>query len=150
MTAVQVEAGAPLVDAILNKLDKIKPHINVDDSIADGILSKYDDYAALALKTIRESGGTATAVSEKTILKAEHLLAKKEGIFVEPSSSVAVAGFEKLLECGEIDKDEVVVIIATATGLKNPDVLLDGFQFPLELEISQDTIQQIEKYLHLS
>jgi threonine synthase len=147
MTAIQVEAGAPLVEAIQKGLDKVKPDLDAGASAADGVISKYDDYAALALKAIRESGGTAIAVSEEAIIKAERLLAKKEGIFVEPSAAVAVAGCQKLNELGEIDQDEVTIIIATATGLKNPDIVLEGFQFPLELDSTPDTIRLVEEYL---
>jgi threonine synthase len=150
MTAIQVEAGSPLANAVKNNRDKVEPVIDVGESIADGILSKYDDYAPLSLKTVRESGGTATTVSDDAILNAERLLAKKEGIFVEPSSAVAVAGFEKLLESGDIDKDEVVVIVVTATGFKNPDVMLNGFEFPLNIKISPDAIRQVEEYIYPS
>lgn len=147
MTAVQVEAGAPLVDAIDQDLDKVVPDLDAGDSMADGVISKYDDYAALALDAIRNSGGMAIAVSEKQILEAEYLLAEKQGIFVEPSSAVALAGYLKLLDEEKIERDEVAVVIGTATGLKNPDVVLDGFSFPLELDFSTETLQKVEEYL---
>jgi len=147
MSAIQVEAGAPLVDAVLNNQEKIVPYLEAGDSMADGIISKYDDYAALVLSAIRESGGTAIAVSEEETLAGERELAQKEGIFVEPSSGVAVAGCKKMFEQGKLDKDELVVIIGTANGLKNPDVVLKDFQFPLELEFTADTMRQVEEFL---
>ena len=147
VTAIQVEAGAPLVEAFQQGLETASPDLDAGESVADGVISIYDDYAVLALKAIKESGGTVTAVCEEAILRAERLLAKKEGIFIEPSSAVAVAGAEKLIQEGQIDQEEVTVIITTATGLKNPDVMLEGFQFPLELEATPDAIQKIEAYL---
>jgi len=147
MTAVQVEAGAPLVEAIDKGLDIVEPDLEAGDSMADGVISKYDDYAALALAAVRDSGGMATAVSEQAILQAEHVLAEKEGIFVEPSSAVAVAGCKKLLQEGKIGPEEVVVVVATATGLKNPDVVLKDFSFPLELDFTPDAIRQVEEFL---
>jgi threonine synthase len=147
MTAIQVEAGAPLVKAFERGLDKAIPDLEAGESIADGVVSIYDDYAVQALQTIRESGGTAITVSDKEILKAERLLAKKEGIFVEPSSAVAVAGAQKLIEQGTIEPEELAVIITTATGLKNPDLMLDGFTYPLELDVSPNAIEEIEAFL---
>jgi threonine synthase len=147
MIAVQMSAGAPLVDAVLNNRPNIEPILDAGDSIADGIISKWDDYAPLVLPAIRESKGTAVAVTDEETMEAERLLAQKEGIFLEPSSASAIAGYKKLLAQGDVDKEEVVVIIGTATGLKNPEVMLNDFRFPIEVEFGSDTISEVETFL---
>lgn len=147
LVAAQAQAGAPLMDAVLRGNGKIEPCLDIGDSIADGVLSKWPDYGYLALQAVQESQGTAVAVSEDEIIAAGKLLARQEGVFVEPSSAVAVAGYKKLLDQGEIDRDERVVLIGSATGLKHPDAVLEEFHFPLELEYGPETLATIEEYL---
>ncbi|MEM2936660.1 MAG: threonine synthase, partial [Candidatus Bathyarchaeia archaeon] len=70
------------------------------------------------LRVIRESGGSATAVTDAQALEFARLLLKAEGLLVEPSSAVAFAALKKFRSQGEIDGDERVVVIATGSGLK--------------------------------
>jgi threonine synthase len=148
MMAIQVEAGAPLVRAFEQGEDRAEPDLDAGESIADGVVSIYDDYGVHALKAIRESGGTAITVNDEDILKAQKLLARREGIFVEPSSAVAVAGAQKLIEQGVIQSEDLAVIVTTATGLKNPEIMLNGFEFPLELDVDAGALNKIEDFLN--
>jgi len=62
-------------------------------------------------------------VPDSLILEAMRLLASYEGIFAEPSGAAGLAGFMKAIEDKKIDKDEVVVVVVTGHGLKDPDVV---------------------------
>ncbi|MFX1466616.1 MAG: pyridoxal-phosphate dependent enzyme, partial [Promethearchaeota archaeon] len=73
---------------------------------------------ALAIAKIRETRGTADAPTDEEILKAETLLAKKEGIFAEPAGATTLATVIRLVESGEIDKDEKIVCLVTGSGFK--------------------------------
>lgn len=70
-----------------------------------------------------ESGGLIDMVSDKEIVEAYKLLAKKEGLFVEPASAASVAGLLKLAKNGYFRKLRVtkIVCILTGHGLKDPD-----------------------------
>jgi threonine synthase len=72
----------------------------------------------LILTAIRESGGTAVAVSDQAIMRAQDQLAGLEGIFASPESAAALAGLKVLIHDDQIDPSERVVIFNTATGLK--------------------------------
>jgi threonine synthase len=48
-----------------------------------------------AVNAIRSSGGTAETVTDEEILAAQKLLAREEGIFVEPASASSIAGLIK-------------------------------------------------------
>jgi DNA-binding MarR family transcriptional regulator len=61
-------------------------------------------------------------VSDKEIINAVSLLAKLEGIFVEPAAATTIAGLKKLVEEREIDPFERVVCVITGMGLKYPEV----------------------------
>jgi threonine synthase len=71
-----------------------------------------------ALTAAEHSGGSIRAVTDSEILDAYHLLAAREGIFVEPASAASVAG---LLRYG-VPAGSVVVATLTGNGLKDPDV----------------------------
>ena len=77
----------------------------------------------LILRAIRESNGTAVAVSDEEIRIAIGELAESEGIFACPEGAATVAGLKKLLESGFISLDESIVLFNTGSGLKYPDIL---------------------------
>lgn len=119
MVSVETEILAPLSKAIskgLNHVEKVPPVSSVAFSIA-GYISSFQ-----ALEAIRESKGIALTVSERQIIEAQQLLASDEGIYGEMASVASVAGVKKLIEEGEIERDETVLCILTSTGLKFQDV----------------------------
>jgi len=76
--------------------------------------------APKALPGIRETGGTAVAVSDDEITRAQRDLAG-EGVGVEPASAASLAGARKLRDRGVIDPDERVALLTTGHLLKDPD-----------------------------
>ncbi|HSE42991.1 MAG TPA: threonine synthase, partial [Acidobacteriota bacterium] len=76
----------------------------------------------LILRAIRESGGSAIAVSEKEISEASHELAKKEGMFVAPEAAAGLAGIRHLLKTKLVGAKETVILINTGSGNKYPDL----------------------------
>jgi threonine synthase len=69
------------------------------------------------VKQLEESNGDAVIVEENEILDAFKTLAR-HGFFVEPSSAVAYAAYQKQFNSGETSEDEKTVIILTGAGLK--------------------------------
>lgn len=122
MTGVQAEGCCPIVRAFRNQRDEIEPFreprtFAIDIRIGDPPLGQ------MALKTIKDSNGTAISVSDSEILEAISLLAKTEGVFAEPAGASTIAGLKELIELGEIDKDEEIVCVVTGSGLKDPSVV---------------------------
>jgi len=83
-----------------------------------------------ARAAIEESKGAIDVVADEQIIEAQMWLARQEGIFVEPASAAAVAGFFKC--CGADDaaysfkrirEGSRIVCTVTGHGLKDPDVL---------------------------
>ena len=74
-----------------------------------------------ALKAVRESRGLLVKVSDEEILEAQKMLAR-DGVGVEPASAASLAGYLKLREDRVIDRNEVVVLIATGHALKDPSI----------------------------
>jgi threonine synthase len=76
-----------------------------------------------ALKAVEESRGALLTVSDEEILEAMKMLARLEGLGVEPSSAASLAGYLKALEEGLVDRGETVVLVATGHALKDPDIV---------------------------
>ena len=115
---VQSEACMPVVEAYRKGGERIEP-FSEGETIAGGIRISNPARGAQILQTLRSSHGVAISVSDDTILKHQRLLAKKEGIFAEPTSCAALAGLEKLVGNGDIRRDESVLVPITGFGLKD-------------------------------
>lgn len=77
-----------------------------------------------------ESGGAIQAVTDRQILEAYRLIAKKEGVFVEPSSATSVAGLLQAVADGSIPPGTRVVCTVTGNGLKDPEWAILGAATP--------------------
>jgi threonine synthase len=87
-------------------------------SIADALVSVDPPLLDLMIKTLKEVNGDTVMVKEQEVFSAFIKLARK-GFFVEPSSAVAYAAYEKQLEIKETSKDDEAVIVLTGNGLKS-------------------------------
>jgi len=68
-----------------------------------------------------ESGGLIDSVTDRQILAAYRLLARKEGVFAELASAAGVAGLLQACENGQVAGGSRVVCTITGHGLKEPD-----------------------------
>jgi len=76
------------------------------------------------LRAIKQSEGFAESVSDKEILQARDLLARREGLFAEPGGSAAFAGVLK--SRGKIEPGSKAVCLITGHGLKSPKTGVKG------------------------
>jgi threonine synthase len=98
-----------------------------------------------AAEALDESGGIITAVSDNDILAAWHLLAKREGVWVEPASATGLAALKQQIERGEIDPSgQTAVIVLTGHGLKDPGTAVEQADAPVTLPAK---IEALEGYL---
>ena len=81
-----------------------------------------------------ESGGSITAVTDREILAAYRLLARSEGVFVEPASAAGVAG---LLTAG-LEPGQTVVCTVTGNGLKDTEWAISGAPKPVTVAASAE------------
>jgi threonine synthase len=73
-----------------------------------------------AVRALRAFDGVVEAVTEAELADAS-ALADRDGLFTCPHTGVAVAALAKLAARGEIRRDQRVVVISTASGLKFAD-----------------------------
>jgi threonine synthase len=145
MTGVQAEGASPIARAIREGRDRIIPEER-PETVATAIRIGSPVNWKRAIRAIRESGGTAEAVSDEEILEAQKLLARLEGIFVEPASASSIAGLSKLIANEKVDRNETVVCITTGHGLKDPEAAVRGFS----AQAIDASLESIEHALGLS
>jgi threonine synthase len=75
----------------------------------------------LILDAVRESGGTAVAVSDSELVDGAREMARLEGIFASPEGGACVPALRRLIADGHVKPDERVVIFNTASGIKYPE-----------------------------
>jgi threonine synthase len=120
MVGIQANGARPIVNAIKRGLDRFEP-VKKPETIATAIRIGNPVNGPKAIMAIRASKGTAESVSDVEIIKAQKLMARLEGIGVEPASASAIAGLRKLVRSGEVKKDERIVCVATGHILKDPE-----------------------------
>jgi threonine synthase len=123
LVVAQSAAAAPIVAAFEKQLAEIEPVI-ARETVAESI--QVGNPASLgwrALAAVRESRGSAVAVSDGETLAAQYLIGSQAGIFAEPAAATSVAAAIKLRKSGVIGKDEVVVCNLTGHGLKQPEAI---------------------------
>ena len=133
MTGVQAAGAKPVVAAIEHDLPELIPEES-PETIATAIRIGAPVNAEKVLLAIRESKGTAIAVTDDEILAMQRDLAQKEGIGVEPSSAASVAGLKKLVNAGIVDPNEHVVCVVTGHLLKDPETIINQCAPPISCE----------------
>lgn len=79
-----------------------------------------------ATRAISESAGRIDSVTDEEILQTYHLLASKEGVFVEPASAAGVAGLLKVSQFPAVlTENSIIVCTVTGHGLKDPDIAIE-------------------------
>jgi threonine synthase len=91
-----------------------------------------------ALAARDESGGAIEAVTDRDILAAYRLLAREEGVFVEPASAASVAGLLQAQRDGSLASGQRVVCTVTGNGLKDPEWAIAGAPAPVTIPADVD------------
>ncbi|HHV35662.1 MAG TPA: threonine synthase [Syntrophomonadaceae bacterium] len=99
-----------------------------------------------AKTAVEESQGRIDQVTDEDILAAYQLVARIEGLFVEPASAAALAGVIKLVQEGFFKQDARVVSIMTGHGLKDPDTTIKTCHLkPKVIPAQEDAVLEILK-----
>ncbi len=139
MVSVQSEGCAPIVKAFREGKRESEFWQNAN-TLAAGIRVPKAFADFMILDAIYESGGSAVAVSDEEIIESSNELAK-QGLFVCPEGASTLAALKKLIESGEVDKDEKVLLYNTGSGIKYTDVYSENVKLDLPVISSVDEIK---------
>lgn len=119
LVAVQAAGCAPIVRAYEQGMDHA-PEWENPQTFAGGLRVPRAIGDFLILRAVRESGGTAIAVSEEAIRVAWKEIAEEDGIFTAPEAAAGFAALKELIARSIVDCKESVVLLLTGCGLKYP------------------------------
>jgi threonine synthase len=120
---VQAAGAAPLV---------VGHSVEQPETVATAIRIGKPARGEQALQAAEESNGRIIAVTDEQILDMQKMLARLEGIWVEPASASGLAGLAHEITHGNLNvKDKRIVAVCTGHGLKDPDIVTKNMQKPL-------------------
>lgn len=122
---IQAEGCAPMVKAFKQGQATAEP-VAPETRIAILSTGNPGKTYSYLWKMIQVSGGIMESVSDEEAFRTMRILAKTEGLAVEPATAVAFAGFLKMQQMGLFHKDDLIVINCT------------GHTFPVEKHILGD------------
>ncbi len=124
LAAIQTEGCAPMVQSFKQGLETaiavLSPRTHIE-TLATGDPGRT---YTLLREHILETNGTFESVSDEEAFRAMHVLAKMEGLSVEPAAAVAFAGLFKLVRAGVIKPSETVVVNCTGHTMPAEEFIL--------------------------
>ncbi|MDL4814415.1 threonine synthase [Actinomadura opuntiae] len=126
MLGFQASGAAPFV-----KGEPVLKPQTIATAIRIGNPASWD----LAIAARDESGGAIDSVTDRQILAAYRMLAREEGVFVEPASAASVAGLLQAAGQGVVKPGSKVVCTVTGNGLKDPDWAISGAPAPTVVRV---------------
>ncbi len=117
MIAVQAEGCQPVVRAFEQGAERSQ-FFEGASTVAAGLRVPKPLGDFLVLNAVRESHGTAIAVSDEDLIDAAIRLAGDDGLFAAPEGAACVSAAARLIEEGFLSPDDKIVIYNTGSGLK--------------------------------
>jgi threonine synthase len=121
MISVQAAGCSPIVRAFAAG-DRFAEEFANAATVAFGLRVPKAIGDFLILDAIRESGGTAIAVTDEELIEGARELARSEGIFASPEGGACVPAVRQLVARGGVKPDEKVVLFNTGSGIKYLDL----------------------------
>ena len=143
MLGFQAAGAAPIF------LDRVIPS---PETAASAIRIGNPASWGLAKAAVKESGGAIDIVSDDEIFAAQRWLATNEGVFAEPASAAAVAGFLKCVDASrrcagcpmaQLADGSTIVLTLTGHGLKDVAAVLDRRPAPLKAKADKDAVLRL-------
>ena len=126
LACIQAAGCAPMVNSFEKGLEVAEPVRNPQTLITT-VATGYPGPAYTFLrKVILEHGGVFEAATDDEAFRAMHVMAKMDGISMEPASGLAFAGLFKMVSAGVVKPQDVVVVNCS------------GHTFPVEKHLLGD------------
>lgn len=122
MVAVQAEGCQPIVRAWEKGAAVSEVYQNAHTAASGLRVPKpLGDY--IILQVLRESGGTAVAVTDEEMVQAQREMAENQGILAAPEGAATWAGLKKLLTIGWVTVRQRILLYNTGSGVLYPELL---------------------------
>ena len=117
MVTVQAAGCAPIVRAF-EEGNRFADEFPNAATTASGLRVPKAIGDFLILDALRNSGGTAVAVTDEELIAATKEIGSTEGVFCAPEGAACLPALRKLMESGEVRAGERVVLFNTGSGVK--------------------------------
>jgi threonine synthase len=133
LALIQVEGCAPMVRSFRAGLEEAEP-VERPNTLITTVATGYPGAAYPFLRcVVLEHGGAFEMVSDQEAFRAMHVMAKMDGLSMEPAAAMAFAGLFKLVSQQVIKPDDVVIVNCS------------GHTFPVEKYLlGDDWAQSVE------
>jgi threonine synthase len=127
LACVQAAGCAPMVNSFeKGLLDEVEPVLNPQTLVITVATGNPGPAYPFLARIVKQHGGAFEAVTDEETFHAMHVMAKLDGLSMEPAAAMAFAGLFKLLNKGIIKRDDVVVVNCS------------GHTFPVEKHLLGD------------
>ena len=117
MVSVQASGCAPIVRAF-EEGKRFADEFPNAATTASGLRVPKAIGDFLILDALRDSGGTAVAVTDDELIKATREIGAAEGIFCAPEGAACLPALRKLIEADQVKSSDRVVLFNTGSGVK--------------------------------
>lgn len=135
MFGYQAAGAAPIVDG-----HPIEDPQTVASAIRIGNPASWQG----AVDAVKESEGHIGKVTDEQLLAAYKMIARTEGLFVEPACATPLAGLIECVQAGQIPEGSLVTAVMTGHGLKDPETAIStaGFE-PTVVPAERDAVMKV-------
>jgi threonine synthase len=120
MVTVQSSTCAPIVRAF-ERGERFADEFENAATVASGLRVPKAIGDFLILDAIRDSGGTAIAVTDDELISAVSEIGAATGIFAAPEGAACLPALKKLMDTDQVSAGETVVLFNTGSGIKYID-----------------------------
>jgi threonine synthase len=129
MICVQTAGCAPIVKAFEEHKSTAETWPDAHTLAAGLRVPKaYADF--ILLDILRESHGTAVAVTDDELMSGLKEMAQGEGIFAAPEGAAGLVAYQKLIGSGFLREEDRVVLFNTGSGYKYVDLMAKYWKVP--------------------
>ncbi len=137
IASIQADGCSPMVQAWKNGLDIAEPVRSPHTIISTLATGDPGRTYTLLFQRTKASGAIFESVSDKDTFRTIHILAKMEGLSVEPAAAVAFAGLTKMARKGQIQSTDTVVVNCTGHTMPVEKIVLgNGWARDVDLPVS--------------
>lgn len=142
LVAIQAAGSNNLIRNINTPEFKIVKSKTIADSISVDIPRNF----YMAAKYMKNYNGIGISVTDNEIMEASQKLARQTGIFSEPSSAAAFAGFIKMKKAGKIEEASSSLVLLTGSGLKDIQAVESIVKIPKSIACNIKSIKKLLKF----
>jgi threonine synthase len=145
LACIQVDGCAPMVNSFQKGLEQAEPVLSPQTLITTVATGSPGPAYTFLQRVVREHGGAFESISDEQAFNAMHVMAKLDGISMEPAAGMAFAGLFKMVQQDIIKPDDVVVVNCSGHTFPVEKHLLDeDWARSLDVDVTPESLLKAE------